>query len=92
MAFFRICINSSWGQEQIESFKGAKTTKQTELGVKNLGNFVLPLPPIAEQEAIVDKVEELGACCERLEQQVTQSRTTAEELMQTVLREAFTMS
>jgi type I restriction enzyme, S subunit len=49
-------INSDFGQSQINDFKGAKSTKQTELGVSNLSNLIIPLPPVAEQREIVSRV------------------------------------
>ncbi len=48
-----------------------------------------PLPPLAEQQVIVDKVDVLMAKIDVLEEQVKKSKAQAEQLMQTVLREAF---
>ena len=50
--FVSYFINSSFGQQQIERLKSAKTTKQTELGVSNFGKFRIPCPPVAEQNTI----------------------------------------
>jgi type I restriction enzyme S subunit len=47
------------------------------------------MPPIHEQQAIVTKVEKLLALCDQLEIQITQNQTHAEQLMQAVLKEAF---
>jgi hypothetical protein len=44
------------------------------------------LPSITEQEAIVKKTNN----CDELEQQIQQTKTYSEQLMQTVLKEAFT--
>ena len=49
-----------------------------------------PFPPLPEQKAIVAKVEKLLALCDQLESQTTQNQTHAEQLMQAVLKEAFT--
>jgi len=64
-------------------------------GIKNsfrlgdVGEMIIPLPPLQEQQAIILKVEKLFAFCDQLETQITQSQTHAEQLMQAVLKEAF---
>lgn len=83
------CLNSTFCQSQIKECKGAKTTKQTELGVDNLSNLLIPLPPLAEQQAIVDRVEKLLSMVDELEKQVSERKEQSEQLMQAVLREAF---
>ncbi|MRX41328.1 hypothetical protein GJU43_18730 [Flavobacterium sp. LC2016-23] len=82
-------INSDYGQSLIESIKGATSTKQTELGVNNLSNFPIPLPPLQEQEQIVAKLDELMSFCDGLEQSINESQYYNEMLLQQVLREAL---
>ncbi|MBU6172274.1 MAG: restriction endonuclease subunit S [Planctomycetes bacterium] len=48
-----------------------------------------PLPPLAEQAAIVERVESLMTTCRALEAEIEQSRTHAAILLQAVLKEAF---
>ena len=57
--YIEIFINGIEGQAQINRSKGAKTTKQTELGVDKTKNLLIPLPPLNEQQRIVDKVNQL---------------------------------
>jgi type I restriction enzyme S subunit len=52
-------------------------------------NTLFPLTPLAEQKAIVEKVDYLMKQIEELEAQIKHRKQLAEELMQTVLREAF---
>lgn len=82
-------INSEYGQKRINAVKGAQTTKQTELGSKNLNAILIPLPPLAEQKCIVEKVGVLMAVCRTLEAEIEHARTHAAHLLQAVLREAF---
>lgn len=49
----------------------------------------IPLPPLAEQQAIVARVDSLMATIDALEAQVTERKEQAQLLMQAVLREAF---
>ena len=82
-------INSDYGQGLIESIKGATSTKQTELGVNNLSNFPIPLPPLSEQKRIVAKLDELMQYCDALEASIKESQQQNELLLQQVLREAL---
>jgi type I restriction enzyme, S subunit len=66
-------------------------TKNTvpDLGMKTIRSFVVPLPPLAEQQAIVARVDSLMATIDTLEAQVTERKEQAQMLMQAVLRKAF---
>jgi len=88
--FLMYFINSSYGQNQVTKLKGAKTTKQTELGVNNLCVFLFPLPSLSEQQEIVMRVNKLMDMIDELEKQVSERKEQSEMLMQSVLREAFT--
>ena len=48
-----------------------------------------PLPPLAEQNRIVAKVDELMALCDELEAQITFSATTRHQLLEASLQEAL---
>ncbi|MCB1663632.1 MAG: restriction endonuclease subunit S [Pseudomonadales bacterium] len=50
---------------------------------------MIPLCSKIEQEVIVSKVKNLLALCDQLENQINQNQTHAEQLMQAVLKEAF---
>lgn len=52
-------------------------------------NWMIAVPPLPEQKSIVTKVEKLLALCDQLETQITQNQGHAEQLMQAVLKEAF---
>jgi type I restriction enzyme S subunit len=54
-----------------------------------LKSLRFPVPPNSEQGAIVTKVEKLFALCVQLEVQIRQNQDHAEQLMQAVLKEAF---
>jgi type I restriction enzyme S subunit len=55
----------------------------------SITSHLFPLPPLAEQVAIVERVESLMATCRALEAEIEQTRTHAAHLLQAVLKEAF---
>ncbi|WP_165749858.1 restriction endonuclease subunit S [Cellulophaga sp. Z1A5H] len=59
------------------------------LSMGNISKFMIPLPPLEEQKAIVEKVNDLMGLCDALEQEVQQSQEHSEMMMQSVLREVF---
>lgn len=62
---------------------------QPNISLPNLTDILIPLPPLAEQSAIVEKVEALMTTCRTLEAEIEHTRTHAAHLLQAVLREAF---
>jgi len=62
------------------------------VNVRDVLSHVIPIPPLHEQKAIVTKVEKLLAICDQLETQITTDQTHTEQLMQAVLKEAFSQS
>lgn len=66
-----------------------KTGSRPNINAVSISNSLLPLPSLEEQQAIVTKVEKLFALCDQLETQITYNQSHAEQLMQAVLKEAF---
>ena len=64
-----------------------KGTGTTVAGIKQeeLLNYIVGLPPLAEQHRIVAKVDELMALCDQLEQQTEQSLTAHQTLVEALL-------
>jgi hypothetical protein len=65
------------------------TANQSNIGVTTIKSCLFPLPPLAEQQRIVAKAQQLQQQLSRLEAQVQQSRQYAQQLLQSVLKEAF---
>ena len=63
--------------------------KQTNLRKEQILLCPLGVPPLSEQKTIAIKVEKLLALCDQMETQITASQTHAKQLMQAVLKEAF---
>jgi len=65
---------------------------QANFNGTKLKTILIPLPPLAEQAAIVERVEALMTTCRALEAEIEQCRTHAAHLLQAVLKEAFAPS
>jgi type I restriction enzyme S subunit len=59
------------------------------VSVNSFKNIKIPLPPLAEQKAIVEKIENLMQKVSAMEEEIHKSEQNAEMLMQAVLKEAF---
>ena len=87
--YLTIVCNSPYG---VQYAKGNVSSTGTSAGNYNLGrirSLKIPLPPLAEQKVIVEKVDKLMNIIDQLEQQIKHRKQLAEDLMQTILREAF---
>lgn len=67
------------------SLKGVSTTTINQITQSNLKNTLIPFPPIAEQNRIVAKVDELMSLCDQLEQQQAESNAAHEQLVESLL-------
>lgn len=75
-----------------EYFRDNATGAQKSMPKINQGvvsNAMIPFCSQSEQKAIVAKVKKLLAVCNQLEAQITSNQTHAEQLMQAVLKDAF---
>lgn len=66
-----------------------KGMKMPRLGTDDGKNALFPLPPLEEQKEIVATIEKLFTIYDELEGEIKQNKTTVENLMATVLNEAF---
>jgi len=54
-----------------------------------LREFIFPLPSLVEQQAIIERVDNIMGMVDELEKQVSERKEQSEMLMQSVLRDAF---
>jgi type I restriction enzyme S subunit len=87
--FIAYFLQSPDGQSAIEDSKGAKTTKQTELGTTKLGNIIMPLPSIPEQQRIISNLDELQGKVDGLRQYQVQTSAELEAFLPSILDKAF---
>lgn len=60
-----------------------------QINNKDIEPIILPFPPLEEQKEIVSTIEKLFAICDELENEIKQNKTTVDNLMATVLKEAL---
>ena len=92
-------LNANYLKSFIESptywlqlYEAAWGAGQPNVNGTNLKGLFVPLPSLPEQKAIVTKVEKLFAICDQLEEQFNKNQFHAEQLMQAVLKEAFSQN
>jgi type I restriction enzyme S subunit len=78
---------SRLGQKEI--FKHVKATAQPSLSMGTIRDIDFAIPPLAEQNRIVQKLDELMQYCNELEASIKLSESQNEKLLQQVLREAL---
>ncbi|MFH1476416.1 MAG: restriction endonuclease subunit S [Verrucomicrobiota bacterium] len=61
----------------------------TRVTLEKIINSRLPIAPLAEQQAIVERVDKLMAMIDELEKQVSERKEQSEMLSQSVLKEAI---
>jgi type I restriction enzyme, S subunit len=80
--------NSRLGRSYFES-AAKQTTNLASINMTQLRSCPLPLPPTAEQQRIVAKVDELMSLCDRLEAQIATGETASSRLLDALLHEAL---
>jgi len=84
--FVTLCLNTGFSQSVIESQKSGMAESQMNISQNKLRMTPIPLPPLAEQKRIVEKVEQLMGLCDELESKLRKSREDSGKLMETVVR------
>ena len=59
------------------------------LRVGGVETLLVPVPPLAEQQRIVAKLDELMPACDQLEAQLTTAQTESRRLLEAVLHQAL---
>lgn len=87
--FLVFWLNSPKGIHSAITYTTGTGSSQGNLNVEKVRGFLIPIPPLAEQKLIVEKLEKLMAFCDELEAKIRESKTQAETLLQVALKEAL---
>jgi len=83
--YLLLYFSSGKVQDEINS-KATGSTKQTELSTSTIKEYILPLPPLAEQQRIVERVEKLISICDTLEEKIVESERVSEKLLESLVK------
>lgn len=86
--FINYVLNSPMHREWCNQVK-VDALGQSNINAEKLRNFIFPLPSISEQKEIVSCVMNLLKKEELLEQQISQREKYSNQLMQSILKDAF---
>ena len=80
-------INSPWFKDQVKQYESGTTRKR--ISRKNLDCIDMTFPPIAEQQRIVNRIEELFSELDSAVETLQKTKQQLEVYRQAVLKEAF---
>jgi type I restriction enzyme S subunit len=86
--WFMLYLNSPVGRRYFESV-AKQTTNLASINATELRGCPVPVPPLAEQQRIVAKVDELMRWCDALAARLTAARTTATHLLDATLHQSL---
>jgi type I restriction enzyme S subunit len=61
----------------------------THFNTKSVATMPIPVPPVAEQRRITDKIVELMALCDQIEARSSNAETTRSQLLDALLADAL---
>lgn len=86
-AFLLSCIQSSVSQVVLDKARGGA---MNNVSLEDIQNFIVPLPPLAEQHRIVAKVDELMALCDQLQAERNKCESRLDRLVASSLNRIST--
>jgi len=87
--FIALALNSPLIKPLIELKMTGMADSQVNISQDNMKRFLIPLPPLSEQQRIVRKMGQVMETCDELEESIKLSASLNEKLLQQVLREAL---
>ena len=79
VSYLAIAINGGFPASYIDDKKSGMAESQMNISQTNLRTTPIPLPPLAEQQRIVETVGQLMDVCDQLEERLGRSEATGEQ-------------
>jgi type I restriction enzyme S subunit len=86
-SFILYMMRSRFLRSQIEESSTGSSPTMKNISQESIKKYVLPLPPLKEQEEIVNKIESLLAKVTELENQIQERKTLSEKLAFGIIKE-----
>ena len=83
--FLALCLHAGEAAKYLEQAKSGMAASQVNISQAKLKSTPIPLPPLSEQNAIVTKVDELMALCDRLETRQSDAQAAHARLVDELL-------
>jgi type I restriction enzyme, S subunit len=90
LRYVHLCAVAPHARSYFSTHASGAQATMPKINQGTLVKLPIPLPPLAEQNRIVAKVDELMALCDRLEVQLANAKTEASRLLESVLHHALT--
>jgi type I restriction enzyme S subunit len=87
--YLNLYNNGTQAREHYKKVSTGTSDSMQNISRDNIKGLIVPLPPLEEQKASVEKVNTLMGLCDALEKEIENSTTQVEQLMQSCLREVF---
>lgn len=71
-----------------QSLEGTEGVGNKNLVLRKIANFLMAIPPLAEQHRIVAKVDQLMTLCDQLKARLSQARQVHEHLAGALVEQA----
>jgi type I restriction enzyme S subunit len=85
--FLTFALESEWVFDQAS--RSATGIAQKTVPLSGLRSILVPIPPLAEQQRIAKKLEEVFSLCDRLECHLATKNTESSRLLEAVLSKAL---
>lgn len=81
-------LNSQFARDYFAS-SSKQTTNLASINKTQLRSCIVPLPPLAEQNRIIQKIDELMALCDRLKKRLNKASETHCQLAESIVQKAL---
>ena len=85
--FLHLSLESPTVRDQMDA--AVVGTSQPTISLKSISALAVPIPPLAEQQEIVRRVEQLFALADQLEARYAKAKAHVDKLTQSILAKAF---